>query len=75
MMLTEKFDAFGEAMPGAFRSKSEAPSSASRIVGRIGRYAFWLLVVIIVAARISFYPATPAFEVSSATSPDHTLAR
>ena len=74
-MLTEKFDAFGEAMPNALGNKCEAPSSASRIVGRIGRWLFWLLVVMILAARISYYPATPAFEVSSAAGPSTALLR
>jgi hypothetical protein len=74
-MLTEKFDAFGEAMPDALRSKSEASSPARLIVGRIGRCVFWLLVATIVAARVTCYPAPPAFEVSNATGPSHTLAR
>ena len=74
-MLTEKFDAFGETMPDAFRGKREAPSATPGIAGRIGRYVFWLLVLTIVAARVSYYPVTPAFEVSSATGPSHALTR
>jgi hypothetical protein len=77
-MLTDKFDAFGEAVPDALCSTREAPSSASRIVGRIGRCVFWLLVVAIVFARITYYPASsypaiPAFEVSGVTNPGHAL--
>jgi hypothetical protein len=77
-MLTEKFDAFGEAVPDALCSEREAPSAASRIVSRIGRCVFWLLVVTIVFARITYheassYPAISAFEVSSATSPGQAL--
>jgi hypothetical protein len=34
-----------------------------------------LLVLTIVAARVSYYPVTPAFEVSSATGPSHALTR
>jgi hypothetical protein len=75
VMLTEQFDAFGEVMPGAFRSRREAPIAESGIPGRIGRCVFWLLIVTIVAARIAYYPATPAFEVGSVTGPDHALAR
>lgn len=74
-MLTGKFDAFGEAMPDTLPSKGEAPGSLSRIAGRIGRWVFWLLVVTIVAARITVYPAKPAFEVSSVTGPSHALPR
>jgi hypothetical protein len=84
-MLTEEFDAFGEVMPDAVRSKREAPSAASGILGRIGRCVFWLLVVTIVAARIAFYqgtlylatsyPGTSALEVGSATGANQALAR
>jgi hypothetical protein len=74
-MLTEKFDAFGEAMPDALSLNNGAPSPASRIVGWIGRCVFWLLVVTIVAARITYYPATVAFAVSTLDGPSHTLAR
>ena len=69
-MLTEKFDAFGEPVP--LRSENEASSHPSGNVGRIGLCLFWLVVLVIVAARITYYPATPAFEVSSAS---HALAR
>ena len=79
-MLTEEFDAFGEVMPDAVRTKREAPSAASGFPGRIGRCVFWLLVVTIVAARIALYqsppyPATSAFEVGSATGANQALAR
>jgi hypothetical protein len=65
VMLTEKFDAYGEALPGVTRDEAAAPASA--VLGRVGQYCFWLLVVVIVSARIIFYPAAPAFEVGSAT--------
>lgn len=65
-MLTEKFDAFGEAMPGAVRSENETSRPLPGNVGRIGLYVFWLVVVAIIAARITCYPAGRALEVSSA---------
>lgn len=74
-MLTEKFDAFGEAMPDALRSQNEASTPVLGHIGRIGLFVFWLVVVAIVAARITCYPAAPAFEVSSATGSRPALAR
>ena len=74
-MPTEKFDAYGEVLPGAARGKREAASAASVALSRGGQYVFWLLVVVIVSARILMYPATPAFEVGSATSSKQTVTR
>ena len=72
-MPTEKFDAYGEVLPDAARGQREA--SASAVLSRIGQYMFWLLVVIIVSARVIYYPATPTFEVGSATDVKQTIAR
>jgi hypothetical protein len=44
-------------------------------LSRIGQFVFWLLVVVIVSARIICYPATPAFDVGSATALKQTAAR
>jgi hypothetical protein len=74
-MRTEKFDAYGEVLPQAARGKREAAKSASALLSRIGQAVFWLLVIAIVSARIIYYPATPAFEVGSATDPKQTVAR
>jgi len=74
-MLTEKFDAFGEAMPDPVRSENETSTPLSGNVGRIGLYVFWLVVVAIIAARITCYPAERAFEVSSAIRASPALAR
>jgi hypothetical protein len=74
-MLTEKFDAYGEVLPDAPRDSREAASAASRVLGGVGQYVFWLLVVVIVSARIVYYPATPAFEVGSATDLKQTATR
>ena len=38
-----------------------------RILGRIGQSVFWLLVVIIISARVIYYPASPASEFPSAS--------
>jgi hypothetical protein len=74
-MPTEKFDAYGEELPGAARGKREAGGAASTALGRIGQYVFWLLVVVIVSVRILMYPAAPAFEVGSASAPKQTVTR
>jgi hypothetical protein len=55
-MLTEKFDAYGEVLPDAARGEREVGGTASAVLSRIGQYVFWLLVVIIVSARIIYYP-------------------
>ena len=60
----EKYDAYGEALPDASDVRREA-RSASVLLGRIGQAVFWLLVVTIVAARIIYYPSSPAFDVGS----------
>ena len=72
-MLTEKFDAYGEALPDAARSKRAAAGPASAVLSRIGQSLFWLLVVVIVSARIIYFPASPASVVGSASEPKHTI--
>jgi hypothetical protein len=74
-MLTEKFDAFGEVLPDVVRDKREAGTTASAALSRIGQYVFWLLVIVIVSARIIYYPASPSFEVGSASEPKQVVTR
>jgi hypothetical protein len=74
-MLTEKFDAYGEVLPDAARGNREAARSASAVLSRIGQSLFWLLVVVIVSARIIYYPASPAFVVGSASESKHAVTR
>jgi hypothetical protein len=45
------------------------------VLGRVGKLAFWLLVVVIVAARVIWYPAAPAFDVGSASTPIQAITR
>jgi hypothetical protein len=73
--LTQKFDPYGEILPGAARGKREAGRTAPAILSRVGQYVFWLLVIVIVSARIIYYPASPAFEVGSASDPKHAVTR
>jgi hypothetical protein len=65
-MLTEKFDAYGEVLPDVAHDGREAAKSVSVVLSRIGQYAFWLLVIVIVSARVIYYPASPASEFPSA---------
>jgi len=74
-MLTEKFDAYGEVLPAAARDGRETGRTASAVLGRVGKLAFWLLVVVIVAARVIWYPAAPAFDVGSASTPKQAITR
>ena len=74
-MLIEKFDAYGEVLPDAAGDKPETATAAPAMLGRVGQYAFWLLVAIIVSIRIIYYPAAPAFEVGAATDVKHAATR
>ncbi len=74
-MLTEKFDAYGELSPAAPRDGGKATTPASAALGRVGQGAFWLLVVIIVSARIISYPAAPSFDVGKAGEPKQAVTR
>ncbi len=73
-MLTEKFDAYGEVLPDA-AGGPETVTAGSSLLGRVGQYAFWLLVVVIVSVRVIYYPATPAFQVGTATDVKHAVTR
>ena len=74
-MLTEKFDAYGDVLPEVAGGQPETATAASAVPGRIGQYAFWLLVVIIVSVRIIYYPAAPAFQGGAATDVKHAGTR
>jgi hypothetical protein len=54
-MLARKFDAYGEMLPDAAGAREPA-SAASAFLSRVGQYAFWLLVIVIVLARIVYHP-------------------
>jgi hypothetical protein len=73
-MLTEKFDAYGAVLPEAARGKRE-PGAEPAVLGRIGQSIFWLLVILIVSARIIWYPASPSFDAGSATDVKQAATR
>jgi hypothetical protein len=74
-LLTEKFDAYGEVLPDASRDQREPAKATSAVLSRIGQYVFWLLVVIIISARVIFYPANPAFQFHSESQSSQTATR
>lgn len=74
-MLTEKFDAYGDALPEVARDERDAAKTTSEVLSRIGQYAFWLLVIVIVSARVVLYPASPASEFPSARTAVHAAIR
>lgn len=74
-MLTEKFDAYGEVLPDAARGQREAHRPASARLGRFGHYVFWVLVAVIVSARVMFYPANPAAEFRNVTEARQSVIR
>ena len=73
-MSTEKYDAYGEALSEAPGGRTEA-KSASALLSRTGQVVFWLLVITIVAARIIYSPASPAFDVDGAHETPRTAVR
>jgi hypothetical protein len=73
-MLADKFDAYGEVLPDGSRGKRKA-GTASTAISRVGQYAFWLVVVAIVAARVLLYPAAPSFDVGSAAATKQSVTR
>ncbi len=73
-MSTEKYDAYGEVLPDVAGGPREARPGSARL-SRIGQYLFWLLVIVIVSARIIYSPVFPAFEIGSASETPRTVAR
>jgi hypothetical protein len=74
-MLADKFDAYGEVLPAAARGGREPSNAASAVLSRVGQCVFWLMVVVIVSARVIYYPASPTFQVGTASAPTHAVAR
>ena len=60
-MSTEKFEPFGEPLPGNGLAARGQPKAASAILDAVGQYSFWLLVVVIVFSRIAFFSPVPSF--------------
>ena len=60
-MSTAKFDSYGEFLPVAGSGRREPREAVSTMLGRIGQAGFWLLVVVIVAARIAYFSPAPSF--------------
>jgi hypothetical protein len=73
-MLMDNYDAFGGRSPHTGLAKREA-SNTSAGIARAGRYAFWLLIVVIVGARIVWYPVSPRFDVGSASDSRQVVTR
>jgi hypothetical protein len=76
-MLTEKFDPYGEVSPATARENRRTAriESASVALDRAGQFAFWLLVVVIVSARVIWYPVAPSFETGGASELKYLVMR
>jgi hypothetical protein len=59
-MLTDKFDPYGEMLPGNPDDKAGLSGMAS-VLSRFGQIAFWALVVIVVIARMKYFSAGSYF--------------
>lgn len=71
--VVENFDAYGERLPDSVRSTIEVSESGSAL-SRIGQGIFWVLVVVIVLARV-FYFTGPVFQASDAQGTKTEVAR
>lgn len=56
-MLVEKFDPYGELLPGDSGSKAYATKTTSVLLSRIGQLLFWVLAIGIVCVRIRYFSA------------------
>jgi hypothetical protein len=72
--LVENFDAYGERLPNSVRSTIEVSESRSAALSRIGQGIFWVLVVVIVLARV-FYFTGPVFQAGDAQGTKTEVAR
>jgi hypothetical protein len=75
-MPTETFDPYGEVSPDTARENRRARmGSASVVLDRAGQVMFWMLVVVIVSARVIWYPAADRFEVGGVSQPQQVVMR
>jgi hypothetical protein len=71
-MSTETFEPYGEPLP-ELGSGTREQSKGSAILSAVGQYSFWLLVIVIVCARIAYFspvssfPATAVLAMTSST--------
>lgn len=60
-MSNEQFEPYGESLPEFGPRRREQPTATSAVLGAVGQYMFWLLVVVIVFARIAYFSPAPSF--------------
>jgi hypothetical protein len=58
-MSTGKFEPYGESLPTPGSNRLGPPKTVSAILDVVGQCAFWLLVVVIVSARIAYFSPAP----------------
>jgi hypothetical protein len=56
-MLVEKFDPYGELLPGDSGDKAYVTKGASVFLSRVGQLVFWVLAIGIVCVRIRYFSA------------------
>jgi hypothetical protein len=64
-MSTEHFEPYGEILPELRPGRRKRPT-ASVVLSAVGLYSFWLLVVVIVFARIAYFSPVPSFSTHAA---------
>jgi hypothetical protein len=56
-MLADKFDPYGELLPGDSGDKGYVTKAGSVLLSRVGQLVFWALAIAIVCVRIRYFSA------------------
>ena len=73
-MSTEKFEPYGEPLPGLGSAADEQPK-VSAILSAVGQYSFWLLVLVIVFTRIAYFSPVSSFPTDAVLPLTHGTQR
>lgn len=60
-MLVERFDPFGEVLPSGTEDRVGSSGVTSGRLARVGQIAFWVIVAVVVFARMTYFPAGSYF--------------
>jgi hypothetical protein len=60
-LLGEKFDPYGEVLPGGTDDGVGSSGATSARLARAGQIAFWVIVAVVVFARMTYFPAGSYF--------------
>lgn len=73
--MVENFDAYGERLADDAGSTTGDAKSRSATLIRIGQGVFWVLVIVIVLARLFYFSTESLFKAHGVQDPAGTAAR